>query len=127
VLLSTLCRSALVVTTALAIAFAGTSPTRAGETTRVTPMSQKLSNKLSPQAKKAVMLGSDQLVVALVQMAPAADRVGTVHSLQALQAVLRSWSNATGIATVELRADKLDRLADLEGVVYIEIGERYQP
>jgi hypothetical protein len=90
-------------------------------------MSQKLSNKLSPQAKKAVMLGSDQLVVALVQMAPAADRVATERSLQALQAALRSWSNTTGIATVELRADKLDRLADLEGVVYIEIGERYQP
>jgi hypothetical protein len=111
----------------MVIVFAGAPPTRAGETTRIAPMSQKLSSKLSPQAKKAVMLGSNQPVVALMQMAPSADRVATEHALQALDADLRSWSDTTGVATIALPADNLDRLADLEGVVYIEIGERYQP
>jgi hypothetical protein len=90
-------------------------------------MAQKLSAKLSPKAKKALMIGGNESVVALVTMAPNADRAELERAIGALGGAVQTWDRTTAVAAVEAPAAKLGELADLDAVVYIEIGETYRP
>jgi hypothetical protein len=90
-------------------------------------MAQKLSSKLSPKAKKAFMVGGEQSVTGLVTVAPTVDRADLERQIRALGGDVQSFDPITSLAAVELPVSKLGALADLDGVVYIEIGETYRP
>lgn len=90
------------------------------------PMAQKLSSKLSPKAKKAVLMGAGGAVVGLVQMAPNAERADLEREVHALGGSVESWTAEAGLAAIEIPTARLNELAELDGVVYVEIGERYQ-
>lgn len=90
------------------------------------PMAQNLSSKLSPKAKKAVLLGAEEPVVCLVQLGPAAERADLERNVRALGGSVQSWNAETDLAAIEISTSRLSELAELDGVVYVEVGERYQ-
>lgn len=90
-------------------------------------MSQTMSSKLSPKAKKALMVGGEQPVTGLVTMAPTAKRADLERQIAALGGDVQSWDPITSLAAVEVPASMLGALADLDGVVHIEVGETYRP
>lgn len=90
------------------------------------PMAQRLSSKLSPKAKKAVLMDSGGAVVGLVQMAPSTERADLEQEVRRLGGNVESWIADTGLAAIKIPTAQLNELAELDGVVYVEIGERYQ-
>ena len=54
-------------------------------------MSQKLSSKLSPKAKKALMVGGEQPVTGLFTMAPTVSRTDLERQIAALGGDVQSW------------------------------------
>lgn len=89
-------------------------------------MKRELSGKLSPKAKKAVLTARPEaLVTGLVHVSPAADRAALQQAIEATGTVVRSWLAQGGAVSVEAPAGRLEELAGLRDVVYVEAAERY--
>lgn len=80
--------------------------------------------KLSPQAKKALILATDApvQVTALVELSAGYD-AETDLPLKALDATLQGWSTHSRIVTLKLPSNRLGNLAETRGVTYVELGE----
>lgn len=89
-------------------------------------MPKRISPKLSPAAKKLTLKGNPVRVDALVRVVGHADYQELAKRITEAGASLRSWNPETNLVTVETPANCLSVLADLDEVVYIEIGSRYQ-
>lgn len=86
----------------------------------------KLSSKLSPKAKKALLSaeGGEQ-VSCLLQIAPSQNVNALRRQVESLGGTIRSWMEETHLLSVDLDASQLNQLVDMDGVIYIETGERY--
>jgi hypothetical protein len=91
-------------------------------------MNYKLSNKLSPRAKKAMLMaGEGQRLSCLLQVSPSRNVQKLRRELEEMGGSIKSWTEETHLMSVEMDASHLSDMADLEGVVYIETGERCAP
>jgi hypothetical protein len=85
-----------------------------------------LSKRLSPQAKKAAILGpKDKMVKGLLQVAPNADLDAIKGSLTNLHATYGSWNKITCQLQIEVPAAQLNAVAGIRGVVYLEAATSY--
>ena len=91
-------------------------------------MSNPLSNRLAPSAKKLQMRSSESdRVSSLVQVAPSIDPETFRREVAARGGVIRSWIDQANLITIEIAARRLSELADLAGVVYVEAAQTYRP
>lgn len=86
----------------------------------------KLSAKLSPQAKKSVLGGGDASVRALVEVS-GAEPAAIERALTAAGVSELRWVRSPGLVGVTLPAARLQALAELEQVSYVELAEGYAP
>ena len=87
-----------------------------------------MSSRLSPQAKREVLLSpADKAVSALVSIASSVDRSRFTQSITQIGGEVVSWSDTTNVVTLTIPASALSAVADLDGVVYVETGGRYSP
>ncbi|AGA31400.1 hypothetical protein [Singulisphaera acidiphila] len=90
-------------------------------------MGQQLSKRLGPSAKKIAMRSrGDERVSTLIQVAPTMDRLVFQRDVSAHGGDVSSWMPEANIVTVEISARHLSELADLDGVVLVEAGQKYQ-
>lgn len=83
----------------------------------------RLSSKLSPQAKRSA-LSEDAIVRALVEVAPSAEPQVVAEHLRQAGATNVSWVSKPGYCAIEISSHHLQELADLDEVVYIDMGGR---
>jgi hypothetical protein len=84
-------------------------------------------SKLSPKLRKvALKASSDALVRCLVELAPGADEAALERALTSLGAQTRSRSTEARLLTIDIPANRLSALDDIQGIVYVEAGERYR-
>lgn|GEM_PF-4767422 len=89
--------------------------------------STKMSQLLSPQAKQTAMLSPPGTVVtAMVTVTASLEQTRFVEEIAKAGGELQSWSDENHIANVQLEAEKLEELAKIDGVIYIESGGRMQ-
>jgi hypothetical protein len=89
-------------------------------------MKYRISSKLSPKAKKALLTAREgQRLSCLLEVSPSRNVQGLRRELEALGGEIKSWTEETHSMSVEMDASNLEDLANLEGVVYVETGERY--
>ena len=82
--------------------------------------------RLSPSASKLYHLAaSDARVSTLIQVAPSIDRQAFERDVALRHGIVRSWMPETGTVVVEIEAGQLGALADLDGVIYVEAGQKY--
>ena len=90
-------------------------------------MKRKLTKRLSPKAKRLYLQATPgEQVACLIQISPTADTEALRHDLETHGAVIRSWMDFEHLVTVEVDATQLTEVAELDGVIYLEAGERYQ-
>jgi len=86
-----------------------------------------MSQLLSPQAKQTAMLSPPGTVVtAMVTVTASLEQTRFVEEIAKAGGELQSWSDENHIANVQLEAEKLEELAKIDGVIYIESGGRMQ-
>ena len=79
------------------------------------------TSKLSPRAKKAMIVGrGGSSVSATVELAPGASPESLDTRIESLGGVVRSWSAASHVMTLSLPCARLADLAADRAVVYIE-------
>ena len=89
-------------------------------------MTRRFSRKLNPKAKRALLLGEPgEKVSCLLQIAPSQDVEALRRDVESFGGIIGSWMEETHLMSVELDASKLNRLAELKGVIHIEAGARY--
>ena len=89
-------------------------------------MTRRFSRKLSPKAKRALLLGEPgERVSCLLQIAPSQDVEALRRDVESFGGTVGSWMKETNLMSVELDASKLPRLAELRGVIHIEAEARY--
>jgi hypothetical protein len=86
----------------------------------------RLSGKLSPQAKKSLLGPPDARVRALVELS-GGEPEALERALAAAGASELHWVAPGKVAGVTLAAGRLQALAELESVAYVELAERYAP
>ena len=92
-----------------------------------TTMNPILSKRLGSSAKKiALRSPGDETVSTLIQVAPSIDRLAFERDVTAYGGSLRSWLPEANVVTVDIGARHLSELADLDGVVQVEAGQKYQ-
>ena len=91
-------------------------------------MKGKLSRRLSPAAKKAVLLAPPESTVrALVEVA-SGDEPGELRSrFETAGATLARWTEGSRLLALEAPAGRLQDLADLKGVVYLDLATAFRP
>jgi len=82
----------------------------------------KLSSKLSPTAKKQMMLGAGS-VEAMVEVAPRGDSEGILSAIRAAGAVESHWVQSPRFIGARIPVEALGDVADVDGVVYIDLGK----
>ena len=89
-------------------------------------MKYKLSNKLSPRAKKLFLKSaSNQPVPLLIQFASTLSVSELIDEIKELGGTYRNYIGEGNLLTVELEPAKLNQLAELRGVTYIEAQTKY--
>jgi hypothetical protein len=89
-------------------------------------MPPQLSKRLGPRARRLVQSSPPQEVIsALVELSPTADQQTLQDEINRLGGRVRSWLTELRACTAEVPASRLTDLADLEGVSYVEAGERF--
>jgi hypothetical protein len=83
---------------------------------------QREMQKLSPQARKALVAAQAGPVQALVELAPGASPATLAEPLGRLCADVVSWSAATRLLTLRIDAPRLGDLALLREVTYVQVG-----
>jgi hypothetical protein len=90
------------------------------------PMKAKLSSRLSPGAKKQLLSAREgEVLHSLLQVAPTANVPGLCQELEAVGAAVRSWMEETRLMSIDIPAERLADVADLQGVTYVEAGTKY--
>ena len=90
-------------------------------------MKVRLSNRLSPKAKKLALLGEEgEFVSALVKVAPNADVDALQLELTGLGAQISSWMARTRLLTIAVKASQLETLTNLEDVAYVDVATEYR-
>lgn len=90
-------------------------------------MKAKLSSRLSPTAKKQLLSAREgDMCQGLLQIAPAADVPSLRRDLAAVGASVQSWMEETRLMSVQVPAERLGEVADLQGVTYVEAAGKYQ-
>lgn len=80
-------------------------------------------SKLSPQAKKAAMMGnSEGPVVALVELAPGFEPETLDLRPASLGGTVRSWNAQSRIMTLSIDPSRLQDLSNTRGVNYVQVG-----
>ncbi len=88
----------------------------------------RLSKRLSPAAKKALLRRDpEELLGALVDLTAATNPEGFSEFLEGLGGRVRCPLPETHQLSVEIPAGRLADLADLKGVAHVELGTRFQP
>ena len=88
-------------------------------------MNRRLSSRLSPQAKKAILLSPHETVTGILEVASGAT-AGVKHAIESLGGKVRSTIDQANSVTFEIVAEHLAELADFDGVVYVATHDRYQ-
>jgi hypothetical protein len=89
-------------------------------------MKTRLSGRLSPEAKKRFLTAAEEPVSALLQVAPTADLPALRASLEAAGGRLGSWMEETRLLSVEIAAGRLEEVADLPGVAYVDAATAWR-
>ena len=101
---------------------------QATEATGGSNMKHKLSRRLSPAAKKAFLLSTPEAPVrALVEVAAPESVAELKARFEERGASLARWTEGTRLLTLEAPAGLLSDLAELEGVLYIDVATEYRP
>ncbi|MCH9647322.1 MAG: hypothetical protein K0U98_03725 [Deltaproteobacteria bacterium] len=88
----------------------------------------RLSRRLSPAAKKALLRRDpEELLGALLDLTAAAEVEGFAEALEALGGSVSCSLPETHQLSVEIPAGRLADLADLRGVAHVELGTPYRP
>lgn len=89
-------------------------------------MKYRLPKNLSPKAKKTFLTAREgDIISCLLQISPSSNIHKLQQELKALGGIVRSWTEDTRLMSVDLNASQLQKLAELDGVIYIETGEKY--
>ena len=89
-------------------------------------MKHRLSKHLSPSAKKAVLRHREgERVKAQIELARNVDLDALQNVLLHLGASEVRWHEQTHLLVVEVAAESLEEVAELEEVGYVELAERY--
>ena len=103
-------------------------PVAARSDTGGTAVKTRLPRSLSPRARKALLTAeSGTRIPVSIEFAPAADVAALTRELEALGARVRSADESTRLLDADVEADRLDQVADLDAVVYVETGDRLAP
>ena len=88
--------------------------------------SRNVSSQLSPRAKREILLSpADKVVSVLVNVSSSVDRARFTRSVQNLGGNVVTWADVTNLVTLTIPAGKLDTLAGIDGVIYVETGGHY--
>lgn len=88
---------------------------------------KQFSRRLSPQARRAALLGGEgEIVRALVQVAASADFEELKERLAQEGAEVGAWMEETRLLTVTIESARLEALAQLPGVIYVEVATTYR-
>ena len=90
-------------------------------------MKTNLPRELSPRAKKLVLGGTDEEVVALIRLGRNATRSEIEATLAKKGGKIRSWMEDTHLASIRLPASALARIAELTGITYVDVGGSMGP
>lgn len=102
--------------------------TRTAECRKEPTLTERLSRRLGPSAKKAYLVSPHDLQVStLVTVAPSVSREAFQQQVAKYKGAVRSWMPEANVASVDIAAGCLTELADLSGVVYVEAGQLYRP
>ena len=85
------------------------------------------SSKYSPQAKKMMLRSGGDLstpLMATVELASGTNPASMKDRLEGLGAILRGWSSASRIMTLQISPGRLDELGEIRGVTYIQVGSK---
>lgn len=92
------------------------------------PMKHQLSNRLSPAAKKALLLSAEgTTLTGLLQVSPGVDPEVLSRQLRRLGVAPGSWSATTRQMRVEVPVEQLDELVEQHGVIYFDLATPYSP
>lgn len=83
-----------------------------------------MKSKLSPRGRKLVLQGSKEQIRATVQIRRGSTAKDLQPLLEELDARALSTGLESGLATVEIRADRLEALAEGSGIDYVDVGGR---
>jgi hypothetical protein len=102
-------------------------PAAAGEHQGDEPTRHRLSKRLSPQAKKAVLTSPPEaLVLVMAEIGSVTQLAAVRRELARLAAVERSWSAESRLLTLETRVGDLAALAAVAGVVHVDLAAAYR-
>ncbi|MHC5541729.1 hypothetical protein ACYOEI_26220 [Singulisphaera rosea] len=68
----------------------------------------------------------NETVSTLIQVASSIDRLAFERGVTAYGGSVRSWLPEANLVTVDIGAGHLSELADLDGVVQVEAGQKYR-
>lgn len=88
-------------------------------------MNQRLSPRMSPQAKKAQLQQPEQTVSGLLELTPSADPQIVSQAITAHGGQVRGLQAESRTVTFEIGAQHLSALADLDEVAYLSTSEPY--
>lgn len=87
-------------------------------------MKYQLSSKLNPAAKKLLLIdSSDKIVLVLVKVTPTADVVELEKELDKISGKVRSWMKETYLLSLEIPINCLEKLAELNSIVFVELQQ----
>ncbi|MGB5759470.1 MAG: hypothetical protein WBM50_21330 [Acidimicrobiales bacterium] len=81
---------------------------------------------LGPRARKAVLSGDTSDVRATIELGPAAKWDDLAAAIAEIGGTVNFHDAASRLVSVELCPARLDAIASVPGVVYVEIGDRLQ-
>lgn len=88
-------------------------------------MKRRLSARLSPDAKKRLLLGTPgERVAVSLAVAPAADPEAVGAALAAAGGEVRAWLAEPRLLTAEIGVERLAEVAEIDGVVVVETAAR---
>jgi hypothetical protein len=89
-------------------------------------MTHRLPKKLSPKAKKLVLMAEQgHKTNCLVNVSASSQRAKLGTALQTLGAEVSTWNNETNLISLTIPDERLVELATLNGILYVDVGERY--
>jgi hypothetical protein len=87
---------------------------------------QQLPSNLGPRAKREFLRAlPNQTILCTAELAANANPERLEPELSTLDATISSWDETTRLLVLELPAARLVDLAALDGVVYVELAQRY--
>jgi len=85
-------------------------------------MKRRLSGRLGPRAKKtALTAAAGETVTVTVEVAPGTDPQILSRAVEEVGGTVRSFLAEAHLLTAELPAGRLEELADVEGIVQVEV------